>query len=72
MKKKDGGPAFPNPETGEKGASLRDVFAMQALVLMARPDYHLFRDSGETLTAEQVASNAYLIADAMLVEREKP
>jgi hypothetical protein len=76
---KDGGPAFPmsplDTGNGEQiiytGMSLRDWFAGQALSLMSRPDYRLFRNDGESMTETTAASNAYLIADAMLAERAK-
>lgn len=61
-----GGAAFPVPESSdfhaETGMTLRDYFAAKAMpVLLAE----LTR--GESI--ETVASNAYLMADAMLAER---
>ena len=69
---KDGGPAFPTPDThhpdgqiqyGTNGMSLRDWFAGQALAgLLACPDV-----SGGW---ESISKSAYTYADAMLRARE--
>lgn len=57
----DGGPAFPfTPDTLQTGMSLRDYFAGMA---MDRPV------TGST--PEDIAAEAYAIADAMLRERAK-
>lgn len=76
--RENGGPAFPNlkvgscgPRTaGEAGMSLRDWFAGQALAgMLGHPDV-----VGSPLAADFVASfadDAYAIADAMLVARQK-
>jgi len=73
----DGGPAFPILPSEHKnfvaegfdgvtrwtmGMSLRDYFAGQALAGMSHHIDHML--------AEQVASDAYRIADAMLIARE--
>ena len=59
----DGGPAFPSDRFGERGMSLRDWFAGQALAgLIACPN----TSGGE----KDFARNAYKLADAMLAERE--
>jgi hypothetical protein len=60
---KNGGPAFPytSPDGmwGNKGMTLRDWFAGQAIAGAAKYD------------PATTAQNAYVIADAMLAEREK-
>ncbi len=67
----DGGPAFPgawHPEMGwsptqmPSGMSLRDWFAGQALAG--------YRYGGDS-RARSIAEWAYMLADAMLAEREK-
>ena len=81
----DGGPAFPIsiPGVGDNGCggmSLRDWFAGKALdsgvCRTSVPEYDLNRYFGPTRTdirrAEIIAAEAYDIADAMLVERQKP
>lgn len=71
MNKKDGGPAFPIPAYGvhKGGMTLRDYFAAKAMVYRAQAmtSYMASPDSW----AEEVAINAYKLADAMLREREK-
>ena len=65
---KDGGPAFPVPQgyllgDDDKGMSLRDYFAGQAIrALLADPSH----DEG----IEWLAEYAYAWADAMLKARE--
>ena len=60
----DSEPAFPSDRFGERGMSLRDYFAGQALAgLIACPN-----TSGDE---KAFACNAYKFADAMLAEREK-
>jgi len=72
MSKPDGGPAFPLGSSDIRdGMSLRDYFAGQALIFMARMDFYLFADDRETLNAGMAARNAFDIADAMLAERKK-
>lgn len=68
----DGGPAFPSHgsmgEVVHEGASLRDYFAthsMHIAWLCMRID---FDDAG---SAKAAARLAYMVADAMLAEREK-
>ena len=58
----DGGPAFPWGEHGDclGGMSLRDYFAGQAILMF---DADMFVD--------EAARRSYLLADAMLDEREK-
>ena len=67
----DGGPAFPKPavdlgttfECGQNGMSLRDWFAgQQAAAIRAG-------DPSFTISAESLASTAYMDADAMLKAR---
>lgn len=75
---KDGGPAFPRPESSlstyphgttpaQQGQSLRDWFAGMALasgtVMRQQPRPDLY-------TADHIAKNMYEIADAMLKARE--
>lgn len=58
---KDGGPAFPASDGGDcyyKGMSLRDWFAGRALRVVSGKSY------------EELATNAYKLADAMLAARE--
>ena len=68
----NGGPAFPVPdvyhpngqvEFGTRGMSLRDWFAGQALIAIP----HI--GCGSDLEPEQIAHDAYKIADAMLKAR---
>lgn len=74
----DGGPAFPRSGLGDRGMSLRDWFAGQALVgEIARHSTaeamnataREARDRGMSLP-EYMAKNVYLIADAMLRARK--
>lgn len=79
--KKDGGLVFPRPviiqgketEWGCPGISLRDYFAAKAMLgLLAQKtneDMHDFAQ--ECSIAEGIADASYIIADAMLKEREK-
>ena len=66
----DGGPAFPREESvndlvGEqRGMSLRDWFAGQALAVFSSDKTRIY-----PVTAENMSRSAYLIADAMLKER---
>lgn len=76
MSKNDGGPAFPVPEPGMgradwfSGASLRDVFAWQALPAIISTCAGDTRRGDET-AEEMFARKSYAIADAMLAERAK-
>ena len=72
---KNGGPVHPHPglgdprfkvRKGDEGMNLRDWFAGQALACV----YQRF-DNGSDPSSEDIAMQAYLIADAMLVEREE-
>lgn len=61
----DGGPAFPITEPSpHNGMSLRDWFAGMAL----QASSFVWRN---VMTEEDVARNAYRVADAMLKERSK-
>ena len=66
----DGGPAFPRPPAvsnnpgGQTGMSLRDYFAGQYLAGRIARGY-----SG--LSSEGIVTQAYLIADHMIRQREK-
>lgn len=62
-KPNDGGPAFPDLNNFTDGMSLRDYFAAKALVVLMKDD---------VIMLEEVAMNAYAMADAMLQERAKP
>ena len=76
--KKTGGQAFPrsyafmNPEAGKselksvEGLTIRDYFAGQALIGMVTADPDGKRGD------EKLAQWSYMIADALLAEREKP
>lgn len=80
-KKDDGGPAFPETEYYEEkaistmpGMSLRDAFAISAIPMATKWE----EDSPTGPFAEHmiptyagIATRAYLLADAMLAEREK-
>ena len=70
----NGGPAFPSTDAKgfvSDGMSLRDYFAGQALAgILADPERHGFNE----LHAECeffIAEDAYIVADAMLVARQK-
>jgi hypothetical protein len=70
MRKNDGGPAHPvctgNPDHWQKGMSLRDWFAGQALTgIISNPN------NMRTETFGTFARDAYIFADAMLAERAK-
>lgn len=72
----DGGPAFPHEDyqtgdaRGQRGMSLRDWFAGQALTVAFREirDRH---GGFNELAAKWAAEDAYLAADAMLAARSK-
>ena len=72
---KDGGPAFPTMMAS--GASLRDVFAWQALSGMCANPGGPIQANGMSgwglcnCTPEDVAGMAYELADAMLAAREQ-
>ena len=77
MKTNDGGPAFPSQDGNElasthsPGMTLRDWFAGQAsLGELSLPEGVPI--GTERLYAERAAYLAYMQADAMLAEREKP
>ena len=63
MSSKNGGPAFPvKRQYFEEGMTLRDYFAAKAMQSMI-----LYSEDA----ADDVASNAYCFADAMLKAREE-
>lgn len=69
MIKDNGGPAFPTPAHNLKndGMHLRDYFAAKALQgLMANP-----REEVCSMTYAESAVYSYVMADAMLAERNK-
>jgi len=63
-----GGPAFPphhDPKSNHSGMTLRDYFACQALaIVMTRFDI------AHRPTLDDLATRSYLIADAMIAERQ--
>ena len=68
--KPDGGPAFPcvsesKPE--DRGLSLRDYFAGQAIAGMLASE----SEADRSYKPHQLADRAYDVADAMLAERQK-
>lgn len=67
---KTGGPAFPQSTDFYDGLTVRDWFAGQALSSVIMGTMHDTRENGETIE-QMFARKAYLIATAMLVEREK-
>lgn len=72
MATKDGGPAHPTTE-GDRGLSLRDWFAGQALPQAIKHE-RLVRASmiaPSDFRYSAVADAAYFMADAMLAAREK-
>ena len=85
MSKMDGGPAFPVKDSGEfySGASLRDVFAWQALPIVSDDEHGTVADAARELGISPsdyvgrvhwpmlCARRAYAWADAMLAERAK-
>lgn len=56
------------PSGGTRGLALRDYFAAQAMAVVSEAAVH----SSIVLAADVLALNAYILADAMLAEREKP
>ena len=73
-KPNDGGPAFPCTDAKgftSEGMSLRDYFAGQALAgILADPERHGFNESHAECEF-LVAEDAYILADAMIVLRER-
>jgi hypothetical protein len=69
-----GGPAFPDPQEnwrGEKGMTLRDYFAAQALTGAQIWDAVLNGKNAQfSGGVEKLAEVAYAVADAMLKARE--
>ena len=63
--KNTGGSAFPNPDYAEEGMTLRDYFAAKAMQSLLRqyPEHLMISP------ADAVASDAYILADAMLKAR---
>ncbi|MFB3910456.1 MAG: hypothetical protein ACE15D_18860 [Candidatus Eisenbacteria bacterium] len=77
MSKPDGGPAFPTTDPNYEakyasaGMTLRDYFAARAIPIVAGQEalHPTLGDEGPTYSG--IASRAYLLADAMLAERNK-
>jgi hypothetical protein len=69
----DGGPAFPNPyieaDPLEKGMSLLDWFAAQALIGLCQAD---LRDEEYWVSPDLLARTAYSMGRAMLLARVSP
>lgn len=76
-KKPDGGSAFPLrfSEVADRGMSLRDYFAAQALNGMLQDNTNVLRIAQSAAEGElpeaAAARSAYGLADAMLLERAK-
>ena len=70
MSTNTGGPAFPahhfDLADGEHGMTLRDYFAAKAMQSMLRAYQNV-----SVFTSTVLAKDAYVMADAMLKEREK-
>lgn len=79
MERNDGGPAFPqhycencnDAFESPNGMSLRDWFAGQAVASMLNNAKSLLLITQEMPSAETIAHSVYVLADAMLAEREK-
>lgn len=73
MTKETGGPAFPAPygvgHVTTEGMTLRDYFAAKAMSIVPEMSAYNMKDN-ETL-ASYTARCAYIMADAMIAEREK-
>ena len=76
----DGGPAFPNMDSGEldkapvlvsTGMSLRDWFAGQAIVGWMATYSHSNGPEANVRDIPDFAKTAYVIADALIAERAK-
>lgn len=59
--KDHGGPAFPMPQGGRGGMTLRDYFAGQVLAGLG---------AGLSCQPEQISKFSYIIADAMIEARK--
>lgn len=77
MSERDGGPAFPTNVQGanhlsaeDKGMSLRDYFAGQALSGLLS-GYMPYQQSPTGNDNQSYIETAYVLADAMLAERAK-
>lgn len=69
-----GGPAFPSADFEQHeytGMTLRDWFAGQAMTTMFYPAIMESIRTDVDLNCDKVAEFAYLMADAMLSQREK-
>ena len=74
---KTGGPAFPNEYSSSvdenKGMSLRDYFAAQAMGTAFNKALHNWREEGESnlvIDCDHIAEASYWMADAMLKARK--
>lgn len=67
-------PAFPyeSMRANWSGMSLRDYFAAAALTgLLSNPAFKQMLDNADIQRKDAIADGAFLMADAMLIEREK-
>ena len=75
MSKETGGPAFPTNSThndeyyGGLGMTLRDYFAAKAMSIV--PEMHAYNMKDNETWASYTARCAYIMADAMIAERNK-
>lgn len=66
----DGGPAYPNASVKDglhPGMTLRDYFAGQAMAGIGSREYDHTPNK-----CDAMVSDAYILADAMIAERNKP
>jgi len=73
MSKNTGGPAFPRPNCGEHGMTLRDYFAakaMQGMTGLLNPVYGVGSGHNAEMI-EFIVRSSRIVADAMLKERDK-
>ena len=72
MSKNTGGPAFPGENClYNKGMTLRDYFAAEAVVGMFYPAVVACLEHDHDLDCDKIAEFCYKMADAMIAEREK-
>jgi len=74
MSKETGGPAFPTTKESHlmicsEGMTLRDYFAAKAMSIV--PEMHAYNMKDNETWASYTARCAYIMADAMIAERDK-